>query len=181
MIKNILGIIFFAGILAACDTSDLISSGGDSTPALASAPAPVPESNHIVISDTTEPDETSAPDEIAATNETPPADPPNESPPPVVSKECGVGKYAFRTDADNKFHFDAFFAPGGVIRYNFSVQPNTGNWHESGNRMTFNGPFGAGASNHISTWTITSRAPDCTVLQFRGKSYGQADVTATRL
>lgn len=171
MIKKILGVLFCAGVLAACDTSDLTSSGGDSAPTLASAPAPVPESNHIVISDTTEPDET------------PPADPPSDPPPPpppVESTECGVGNYAFRTDADNKFHFDAYFAPGGVIRYNFSVQPNTGNWSVSDNRMTFNGPFGAGASNHISTWTITGRASDCSVLEFRGKSYGQADVTATR-
>jgi hypothetical protein len=170
MIKNILGVLVCAGVLAACDTSDLTSSGGDSAPTLASAPAPVPESNHIVISDTSEPDETPAAD--------PPSEPP--PPPPVVSKECGVGNYAFRTDSDNKFHFDAYFAPGGIIDYNFSVQPNTGNWSISDNRMIFNGPFGAGASNHVSTWTITNRASDCSVLEFRGKSYGQADVTATR-
>lgn len=170
MIKNILAVLFCAGALSACDTSDLTSSGGgDSTQTLASAPVPDTESSSAEFSETTKP------------VETPPADPPSESPPPVASKECGEGRYEFRTDADNKFHFDAFFAPGGVIRYNFSVQPNTGNWHVSGNRMTFNGPFGAGASNHISTWTITSRAPDCSVMQFRGKSYGQADVTATRL
>lgn len=171
MIKNILVVLFFAGALAACDTSDLTSSGGggDNTQALASAAVPVAESSSAAVPETTKP------------VETPPADAPSESPPPVASKECGVGRYEFRTDADNKFHFDAFFEPGGVIRYNFSVQPNTGNWHVSGNRMTFNGPFGAGASNHTSTWTITNKAPDCTVLQFRGKSYGQADVTATRL
>ena len=178
MIKNTLTVILCVGTLAACDTSDLTSSGGDSAQTLASAPVPVPETNHIVITETSEP-ETAEP-EIVEIAEAPPADVPSESPPPVSSKECGVGRYAFRTDVDNKFHFDAYFGPGGVIDYNFSVQPNTGNWHIADNRMIFNGPFGAGASNHVSTWTITNRAADCTVLEFRGKSYGQADVTATR-
>ena len=156
MNKSLLLVLFCAGALAACNTSDLTGSGGGGgTTALNSSPSNL--------------------------TETPAEDPPSEPPPPVESKECGVGRYEFRTDADNKFHFDAFFAPGGVIRYNFSVQPNTGNWRVSGNSMTFNGPFGNGAANHTSTWTITGRASDCSVLQFKGNSYGQAAVTATRI
>jgi len=180
MIKNILVVLFCAGALSACDPSDLTSSGGgdDSTQALASAPVAVIEVSSAEVTETTKPVET-PPAETPAV-ETPPVDAPSEPPPPVVSKECGAGRYEFRTDSDNKFHFDALFEPGGVIRYNFTVQPNTGNWRVSGNRMIFNGPFAAGASNHISTWTITSTASDCSVMEFRGKSYGQSDVTATR-
>lgn len=181
MMRNSVVVFFCVGALVACDDfkeDQADSGGGSATQMLASAEIPGDEASdddvtEITITETTQPEES------------PPAEPSSEPPSPVASNtsshDCGAGRYEFRTDSDNKFHFDAYFAPGGTIDYNFSVQPNTGNWHTSNDQMTFNGPFGAGASNHISTWDITSRAPDCSVLQFKGKSFGQADVTATRV
>ena len=177
MIKRNLLALSCAGIITACDVPNLTSSGGgEGNPALAAAETPAPESDTPAGSTETT---TEAP--RSDTPQTGAQDEPPQPPPPVVKSECGVGRYAFRTDSDGKFHFDAHFEPGGVIRYNFSVQPNRGKWRISGNTMIFNGPFAAGASNHVSHWAITSRAADCRVLQFRGKSYGQADVTASRL
>ena len=177
MIRTSLITLTCVGVLVACDEFDpdqTDSGGGGDTQILASATLPDDEAAKDVVTEVTLTD-TDQPEE------TPSAEQPSQPPSSVASKDCGAGRYEFRTDADNKFHFDAYFAPGGRIDYNFSVQPNSGNWHASNNQMTFNGPFGAGASNHISTWDITSRAPDCSVLQFKGKSFGQADVTATRV
>ena len=177
MIKNSLVVLICVGTLAACDEfkeDQTDSGGGSDTQLLASAEAPGHEASDDVVNEITILETTQA-------EESPSLEALSEPPSFIASKDCGAGRYEFRTDADNKFHFDAYFAPGGTIDYNFSVQPNTGNWHASDSKMTFNGPFGAGASNHISTWNITSRAADCSVLQFKGKSFGQADVTATRV
>lgn len=189
-IKNILTVVLCFGVFVGCSVDDLTSSGsGSSSPELASQPAEGAEAATAADASSAE---SSAPEETATPAETP-AEAPAETvvaaaepevvappPPPESSGDCGAGHYAFHTDDDGKFHFDAHFEPGGNIRYNFSVQPNRGNWRVSGNQMIFNGPFGAGASNHVSSWTITSRASDCTVQAFQGKSYGQADVTASR-
>jgi hypothetical protein len=181
MRKYLVAVLLIVGALAACDVPDLTSSGGDSVQTFASAGVPGAETVEAAGSSPEKPGE--APQALPPVAPPPVVEivEPEEPDPPVAAGNCGAGHYEFRTDSDNKFHFDAHFETGGLIRYNFSVQPNTGRWRVSGNQMIFNGPFGAGASNHVSSWTITSRAADCTVLQFRGKSYGQADVTASRL
>jgi hypothetical protein len=182
MNKSTLILIASTLLLSGCSWDELTSSsGGGSSESVSLATDSVEKT-----ADTGAQPTAAEPSPAETTASTPPAPAPEEKtieekPPEPVSKECGVGRYAFRTDSDGKFHFDAIFESGGLIRYNFSVKPNTGRWRISEGNMIFNGPFAAGHSDHVSTWKITSRAADCSVLQFRGKSYGRADVTASRL
>jgi len=159
--------------LAGCGSEDLSSSGGGhSAQAIAAAESPEAESNDGASEGVTEPNEIA--DETV--NE-----PPNTEPPVSGDMDnCGAGHYAFTTDVDGKVHFDAHFDSGGVARYNFTLQPNRGNWRVSGNQMIFDGPFGPGNSHHVFSWNITSRSSDCRVRQFQGRSIGGADMTASR-
>ena len=159
--------------LVGCDSDDLTSSGsGHNAEAVAAAKSPEAESDGSTSERETEPNE------IVEETEN---EPPNtESPASGDTDSCGAGHYAFITDVDGKVHFDAHFDSGGVARYNFTLQPNRGNWRVSGNQMIFDGPFGAGNSHHVFSWTITSRSSDCKVQHFQGRSIGGADMTASR-
>jgi len=159
--------------LVGCDSEDLTSSGsGHNAQAIAAAQPLETESDSSTSEGVTEPEEIV--EEIE--NELPNTE-------PVASgdvDDCGAGHYAFATDVDGKVHFDAHFDSGGVARYNFTLQPNRGNWNVSGNQMIFDGPFGPGNIHHVFSWTITSRSSDCKVRQFQGRSIGGADMTASR-
>ena len=163
MTHKLLIFLFSMTILTGCDLSDLADSssgsGSDNT-----------SSNVELSSDPTDSDEAGEPtntEDSTASNSSDPS-------------QCAVGTYEFRTDSDNKRHFDAYFAADGTIHYNIQGGPK-GSWSLSGNKLTFVGPFGKGYADYEDTWTVTKTRSDCSVLQFQGKSYGQADVTATRI
>jgi len=159
--------------LVGCDSEDLTSSGsGHSGQAVAAAKSLEAESDGSTSKEEPEPNEI-----VEETKDEPPT---TEPPASSDTDNCGAGHYAFTTDVDGKVHFDAHFDSGGVARYNFTLQPNRGNWRVSGDQMIFDGPFGAGNSHHVFSWTITSRSPDCKVLRFQGKSFGRADMTVLR-
>ena len=168
-------------ILAGCDSEDLASGGGSTKFAAEEVAmadqAAAGDGNTIVLDPVDEtPGQPSEKDEQETFKTPPKNNPPDEG----KADSCGAGNYVFVTDSDGKRHFDARFEANGNIRYNFTVQPNRGNWRISGNQMIFNGPFGAGNSDHTFSWTITSRSSDCKVQRFQGKSIGNADVTASR-
>ncbi len=159
--------------LVGCDSEDLTSSGsGHSTQAVAVSKSPEEQPDGSTSEGVTEPNESVEETENEAPN--------TELPASGDTDNCGAGHYAFLTDVDGKMHFDAHFDSGGVARYNFSLQPNRGTWRVSGNQMIFDGPFGAGNSHHVFTWAITSRSSDCKIQHFQGKSFGRADMTASR-
>lgn len=159
--------------LVGCGSEDLTSSGsGHNAQAIDAAQPPEAESDGSTTEEVEEPDEIAQETESELPNPEPPAS--------ADSDNCGAGHYAFTTDVDGKVHFDAHFDSGGVARYNFTLQPNRGNWNVSGNQMIFDGPFGPGNVHHVFSWTITSRSSDCKVQQFRGRSIGGADMTVSR-
>ena len=93
---------------------------------------------------------------------------------------CVVGRYAFTTVRDGKKHFDAYFAPGGVINFNLTGGPK-GKWAYSGNRISVTGPLASDRSVITLNFTVTKVASDCKVLEFRGKSQGGSDVRVIRI
>ena len=134
MIKNLTIALFAVIYLTACDWKDVASSGagaskGDADPEAAEMAA-------TTNPDTTTPATTTS---TAATTVTTVARASATS----AEKECAAGRYDFRTDSDNKKHFDFQFLPGGLVRYNLTNGP-TGSWTMSGSNITFVGPFGRG-------------------------------------
>ena len=195
MIKNLLVAMFALSMLTACDDwweSTSQSGSGAQQPSdvqvvdltqpntpSASAAESEPTSNTSSSKKTEPPAETTntsnaktepepEPREVAATE--------NRS-----NDKCGVGNYAFVTTRDNKRHFTGTFKSGGKVQYQLKDGP-TGKWSLKGDRMSIYGPFKMPGRKYTTLhMTVSRRAPDCRVLEARGKSPGGSDFAIRRM
>jgi len=88
---------------------------------------------------------------------------------------CAQGKYNFRTDSDNKKHFDATFDGKGGIAYNLKDGPS-GTYTVNGRAISIVGPFGPNRTNQTWNWTLDG----CVANKMVGTSLSGTKLTASK-